>query len=339
MKILYAIQGTGNGHLARAIDVYPALCSYGEVDTLVSGIQGDISLPFPVKYPLYGLSFIFGKNGGVDKWETLKKSKLLRLVKDIFRLPINEYDLVINDFEPVTAWACRLHKKTCISLSHQSAVLHPKAPKPEQYDLLGDLILKYYAPVNAKFGFHFKAFDQNMFTPIIRQQVRQMAISDEGHYTVYLPAYDDNSLVKELSVFENIAWQIFSKHCKEAFTFKNIKVQPIENMAFMKSMATSTGVLCGAGFETPAEALFLGKKLLAIPMHGQYEQQCNAACLASMGVPIIDSLSKKNRQKIAEWLDTDQRIMVQYPENTEQALATLMEYYWSKQPQKLGIQS
>jgi uncharacterized protein (TIGR00661 family) len=96
-------------------------------------------------------------------------------------------------------------------------------------------------------------------------------------------------------------------------------------------MASSKGILCGAGFETPAEALFLGKKLLAIPMHGQYEQQCNAACLASLGVSIIDSLSKKNRQKIAEWLDTDQRIMVQYPENTEQALATLMEYYWSKQ--------
>ena len=112
MKILFAIQGTGNGHLARAIDVYPALCTYGEVDVLVSGIQGDITLPFPVKYQLYGLSFIFGKSGGVDKWETVKKSKLFRLIKDIFRLPVKDYDLVINDFEPISAWACRLHKKT-----------------------------------------------------------------------------------------------------------------------------------------------------------------------------------------------------------------------------------
>jgi uncharacterized protein (TIGR00661 family) len=331
VKILFAIQGTGNGHLARAIDVYPALCTYGEVDVLVSGIQGDITLPFPVKYQLYGLSFIFGKSGGVDKWETVKKSKLFRLIKDIFRLPVKDYDLVINDFEPISAWACRLHKKTCISLSHQSAVLHPMAPKPEQYDLLGDLILRYYAPVHAKFGFHFKAFDHNMFTPIIRQQIRQLSISNDGHYTVYLPAYDDNSLIKELSVFENISWQIFSKHCKEDFNFKNIRVRPIENMAFMKSMATSTGVLCGAGFETPAEALFLGKKLLAIPMHGQYEQQCNAACLASLGVPIIDGLSKKNRTRLGEWLDDDQKIVVSYPENTERAVASLMEYYWSKQ--------
>ena len=37
MKILYAIQGTGNGHLSRAIDVIPALKKIGQVDVLVSG--------------------------------------------------------------------------------------------------------------------------------------------------------------------------------------------------------------------------------------------------------------------------------------------------------------
>ena len=32
MKILFAIQGTGNGHLSRARDVYPELLKYGQVD-------------------------------------------------------------------------------------------------------------------------------------------------------------------------------------------------------------------------------------------------------------------------------------------------------------------
>ncbi len=61
MKILFAIQGTGNGHLSRARDVYPELCKYGEVDVLISGIQADVEVPFPVKYKKYGMSFIFGK--------------------------------------------------------------------------------------------------------------------------------------------------------------------------------------------------------------------------------------------------------------------------------------
>ncbi|MGC4057862.1 MAG: hypothetical protein QM743_07040 [Chitinophagaceae bacterium] len=80
MRILYAIQGTGNGHLARSLDIYPALRQYGEVDVLVSGIQTEMQLPFPVKYRFYGLSFIFGKHGGIDKWETAKRMKPLRLI-------------------------------------------------------------------------------------------------------------------------------------------------------------------------------------------------------------------------------------------------------------------
>ena len=65
MKILFAIQGTGNGHLSRARDVYPALSKYGDVDVLISGIQAEVDVPFPVKYRMYGMSFIFGKHGGV----------------------------------------------------------------------------------------------------------------------------------------------------------------------------------------------------------------------------------------------------------------------------------
>src|ERR1700761_5706613 len=101
MKILFAIQGTGNGHLSRARDVYPELAKYGEVDVLISGIQADVKVPFPVKYQLYGMSFIFGKKGGVDMWLTAKKLRLFQLIKDIKQLPVETYDLVINDFEPV----------------------------------------------------------------------------------------------------------------------------------------------------------------------------------------------------------------------------------------------
>ena len=52
-------------------------------------------------------------------------------------------------------------------------------------------------------------------------------------------------------------------------------------------------MLCGAGFETPAEALFLNKKLLVIPMKTQFEQKCNAQALKEMGVTVVKKLSYK----------------------------------------------
>jgi len=327
MKILYAIQGTGNGHLSRSMDIVPLLKKMGDVDVLVSGTQGDLNLPFPIKYKLHGFGFVFGKAGGVDLWRSFLKSRFRKFIKEINSLPIDKYDLVINDFEPVSAWACYVKNKPCIGLSHQAAVLHDNAPKPEETDMIGRLILKNYAPVTAQYGFHFKSFDKNIFTPVIRQQVREQEILNKGHYTVYLPAYDDKRLIKRLSEFKNIEWDVFSKHNNKVFTHKNVSIQPIDNKSFVKSMAQSAGVLCGAGFETPAEALFLKKKLLVIPMKNQYEQQLNAAALKEMGVPVIKSLKPKHDEKILDWLNNGQVIKVNYPDNTQQILDSLFEQF------------
>ena len=106
---------------------------------------------------------------------------------------------------------------------------------------------------------------------------------------------------------------------------KNIIIQPISNEAFISSMASATGILCGAGFETPAEALFMKKKLMVIPMKGQYEQQCNAAALKEMGVPVIKSLKAKHLPAIKAWLKDEEIIEVDYPDMTEEIVNKILE--------------
>lgn len=317
MKILYAIQGTGNGHLSRAMDVIPCLQKHGELDILVSGTQADLDLPFPVKYKVKGLSFIFGKGGGVDLWKTLTRSNLRQLVKNIRELPVEKYDLILNDFEPVSAWACQLKNKPCIALSHQSAVLNDHYPQPEKADKLGRFILQHYAPADIRYGFHFSPFNGTIFTPVIRQQVRNQELSNLGHYTVYLPSYSDKMLVSLLSVYKDVSWDVFSKHNKKKAIYGKITIHPINNSQFMASMAAASGVLCGAGFETPAEALFLRKKLLVIPMKNQYEQQLNAAALKAMGIPVIKSLKPKYEAVIKAWLLDTKTVVVDYPNRTQ----------------------
>lgn len=325
MKILYAIQGTGNGHLSRSMDIVPLLQKIGQVDVLVSGIQGDLSLPFPVKYKFNGLGFIFGKSGGVDLWKSLYKAKVRLFIKEINKLPVDDYDLVINDFEPVSAWACYNKNKFCIGLSHQSAVMAEKSPKPEEVDMMGKFILSHYAPVNIAYGFHFEKFDKNIFTPVIRQQIREQVVTNAGHYTVYLPAYDDSRLIKRLSEIKHITWDVFSKHNKKIIRHKNIHIQPINNEKFIQSMASSAGVLCGAGFETPAEALFMNKKLLVIPMKNQYEQHLNAAALKHMGVPLMKSLKEKHHHILTDWLENGKTVNVSYPDQTKEVIDMIIK--------------
>ncbi|MCU0354608.1 MAG: glycosyl transferase [Cytophagales bacterium] len=334
MKILYAIQGTGNGHISRARDIIPILQTKGELDLLVSGTQADVSLPYDIKYRLGGLSFVFGKKGGVDLYKTFKQAKSKRFVREIRSVPVESYDLVINDFEPVSAWACRLRKKACIGVSHQAAVLSPHAPQPDHTDLIGKMVLQSYAPVTTAYGFHFQAYDDHTYTPVIRREVRQWQSTDEGHYTVYLPAYDDDHLLETLGKLGEVRWDVFSKHCSAPREIGNVSIQPVSNEAFVQSLTTCTGILCGAGFETPAEALFLKKKVMVVPMKNQYEQHCNAAALAHMGVPVIKKLKKKHLPAIKDWIRNGQVIPVDYPDQTEQVIDRVIAEQTAPQPPK-----
>ncbi len=327
MKILYAIQGTGNGHISRARDIVPLLAQKGELDILISSSHAEVALDYPIKYKLHGLGFVFGKKGGIDLLETYKKNNLKRFWKEVKALPVADYDMVISDFEPVSAWACYLAKKPCVGLSHQAAVGNKKSPKPKQIDVVGSTILKHYAPTTIQYGFHFNTYDNNIFTPVIRQQVRQLQPTTGNYYTVYLPAYSDKKILKMLSRFKDEQWVVFSKHNKKPFAKHNCSFAPLSNDAFVDSMAGCKGVLCGAGFETPAEALFLKKKLLVVPMKGQYEQQCNAAALKEMGIPVIKSLKKKWVDKIQQWLQADQAFTVHYPDETVAILEQVIQAY------------
>jgi uncharacterized protein (TIGR00661 family) len=327
MKILYAIQGTGNGHLSRAKDIIPVIKKYFDTDIFISGAQAEVTLPYPIKYRSKGLSFYFGKKGGIDFLKTFQQNSSTEFLTEIKKFPVRKYDLVINDFEPISAWAAQQHNVPCIALSHQSALLSKKVPKPRIQDPLGEMILRKYAPSDKQIAFHFKSYDKHIYTPVIRLAIREASVQDKGHYTVYLPAYDDKKLVILLGRFTSINWHIFSKHVSKPYHIGKISVYPIRDEDFVLSMATSSGVLCGAGFETPAEALFMNKKLLVVPMQNQYEQHCNAASLKDLKVPVIKKLKKNKLHKIEDWLDSGKCIKIDYPDVAALAVNKVFELF------------
>jgi uncharacterized protein (TIGR00661 family) len=326
MKILYAIQGTGNGHISRAREIVPLLQQYGSLDVLISGTQADVSLIENVKYELHGFSFVFGRRGGVNHFETWRSMNLPRFVKDMSKLPLEDYNLIINDFEPVTAWACKRRGIESVGLSHQSSFQSKKVPKPKSIDW-AQLVLKYYAPATHHVGFHFEKYDDFINTPVIRSQIRALEVSNDGHYTVYLPAIDDKFLIPILHELPHINWQVFSKHARTCYTSKNVQVNLIDNEGYNTSLASCAGLLTGGGFEGPAEALFLGKKLLVVPMKFQYEQQCNAFALKKFGVPVIWGSNRNWLPVIKDWINSEPGIRFEFPDETAQVIDKLVNEF------------
>jgi len=326
MKVLFGIQGTGNGHISRSRELLRYLSKRASVDILLSGYHHEVDIGFEVKYNLPGLGFTFGKRGGIDYVHSLRNFSPGKLLSDIYGLPVEKYDLVLTDFEPVTAWAARIKRRPIVAISHQAAFLSPKIPRPpEGRNRFQEKVLEWYAPAPVSIGLHFERYDDFIFTPIIREEIRKQDPRNDGHYTVYLPSYDYariSGILKKIDV----RWEVFSKHHKgEAFKDGNVTVYPVGNDGFARSLVTCEGILCNAGFETPAEALYLGKKIMVIPMKGQYEQQCNAEALGRMGVPVIRRVDAGFVDMLSGWVSSGYSYKPDYTNNLPEIVDRILE--------------
>ena len=73
MKIFYAVQATGNGHISRAMEILPYLERYGHVDIFLSGANNSLDLDASVKYRSKGLSLFYTSTGGLNYSEIVRK--------------------------------------------------------------------------------------------------------------------------------------------------------------------------------------------------------------------------------------------------------------------------
>lgn len=326
MKIFYAIQATGNGHISRAMEILPYLDRYGEVDIFLSGANNTLQLDAPVKYRSAGLSLFYTNSGGLNYWEILRQVSPLRLWKEVRDLPVEKYDLVINDFECITSLACAHKKVPSVQFGHQASFVSPKVPRPEHRDRMGEWILRNYARATQYIGLHFSQYDDFILPPVIKKEILQADPEDKGHVTVYLSAYSDAAVKRYLQPMKEFFFEVFSKEVRTPVRDGNILFLPVSKGRFSKSLISCKAILTGAGFETPAEALYLRKKLMVIPIRGQYEQFCNAAALSKMGVPVLHALDAGFEGAFRAWMGQRKRPHLVLDYSTESIVSYLMHH-------------
>ena len=337
MKIFYAVQATGNGHISRAMELLPYLERYGQVDIFLSGANNTLQLDANVQYRSKGLSLFYTNKGGLDYSKIVGNFSPLRIWKEVKELPVEKYDLVLNDFESITSMACAYKKVPSVNFGHQASFVSPKVPRPEHKEWMGEFILRNYARATQYIGLHFKQYDDFILPPVIKKDILQADPIDKGHITVYLSSYCDAVVESYLSPLTAYRFQVFSKEVSQPVQKGNILFLPVSKNAFNKSLIGCSAIITGAGFETPAEALYLGKKVLVIPIRGQYEQFCNAAALQKMGVPVLQTLDAQFAPVFNQWMEQKRRPSLKLDHSTESIVSYLMHNCTDRQKHSLDL--
>ena len=338
MNILYGVNATGNGHISRSRITVSELKNRGhDVTVLFSGRNDedffdlDEFKPFIIKK---GFTFIF-KNGKLNVIKTLLNIDLIQFIRDVFRIK-KDYDVIITDFEPISAYAARIKGIHCIGIGHQYSFLN-KIPKSFKMKLASLFFLRFYTPINTTISSHFFHFNQAILPPFIDKDLKQrnnLKIK-KNSFLVYL-AWEERD--KIISIFNKIDGNEFTYYCtiKQEIQIGNVKVKPFSNQNFKNDLISCNGLITNAGFQLPAEAIYLGKKILCKPLIGQPEQEHNAQTLKELQYATVCEKFTKN--EIESWIkDGKQRqklfndpldLMIEMVENPKKDMSKKIAEKW-----------
>ena len=323
MRILYGVQGTGNGHLSRARAMTKALSAAGiSVDYLFSGRQPENYFDmeeFGNYQTRQGMTFVT-ERGEVHPLKTALNAAPLNFMREVRQLDLNAYDLVLTDFEPVTAWAARLRKVRCIGLGHQYAFKYP-VPR-HAGNIYQHLLLKWFAPADLNLGLHWHHFDMPILPPIA--PVRSTSEHKDCRLiVVYLPFESQTDIERALAPFQNFKFAIFhpdaqtnnyhvSNDRKSNLAYPHIQWHAPSVEGFHQHLALCNGIISNAGFELTSEALQLGIKVLVKPLKAQVEQLSNALALRELGLG--STTRTLNPAALQNWLHYGKSHTVRYPD-------------------------
>lgn len=308
LRFLFVVQGEGRGHMTQALALRRLLARAGHrLSGVVLTRSARRTAPAffldKVGAPVTRIdspNFVADdRHRGVHAWATFLRGlrflagsrASLRTVAEAMER--HRPDVVVNFFEPVTGlhYLLRRPRVPMVCVGHQYLLLHPRYPFPpgarvhrratQAFIRLTSagatrrLALSLYpgAPAPTK--------RLDVVPPLLREAVFDLPLGMQQDFVL---VYLLNSGYAE----ELIAWHRrrpeVPLHCfwdrpgaapverRDA----TLTFHQIDDVRFLERMARCRGLACTAGFESVAEAMYLGKPVHVVPVEGHYEQRCNA---------------------------------------------------------------
>ncbi|MDP2322726.1 MAG: glycosyltransferase family protein [Gammaproteobacteria bacterium] len=317
MHILYGVQTTGHGHLVRSTPIIRQLRELGhQVDVVLSGPPPDPRWLTRIAAPLTtrpGLTFV-ADGGRIRYVRTALRARPLRFIRDVFRNLRPPPDLVVTDYEPITAWMARRRGLRSVGIGHLYAFAWPQVPRARG-NLITRSVLDLFAPASIPAGAHWDAFGAPVLPPTVDPEIRALARGpvETNLIVVYLGFEPLSRLVPLLKQFPQHRFHVYAKVAAE-WQDRNVAVRPISRPRFVADLARCAGVIANAGFTLTSECLHLGIAVLVKPIDGHLEQESNALALERLGLGTVTR--RLSRNDLLAWLEQPAPTARHYPDVT-----------------------
>jgi uncharacterized protein (TIGR00661 family) len=233
---------------------------------------------------------------------------------DVFRDPTPEPDLIVTDYEPITAWMARRRGLRSVGIGHLYAFAWPQVPRAPG-NLITRRVLNLFAPASVPLGMHWDAFGAPVLPPIVDPEIRALARGpvETDLVLVYLGFEPLGRLVPLLMQFPQYRFHVYANVAEERKE-RNVAIRPISRRQFVADLALSARVITNAGFSLTSECLHLGIAVLVKPIDGHLEQESNALALERLGLGTVTR--RLARSDLLAWLEQPAPPARNYPDVT-----------------------
>lgn len=294
MRIVYGANSQGNGHLSKAAVLLPELAARGhEVLLVTSGPTPSQFVTLTSHRVHYaGLPYVI-ESGRTANGPTAAHwiRSLPTLAGDLFdlRRRVREFqpDLVLSDFEPLTASPLLQPGCEVVSFCRQLALVDKQLAMPTRHGFeqrLTKAVVKLFtANADRTYGLHYAPESVRCVPPILRPEILSARPTLGEHWLVYSHLNDPTALIQ---------WADHRRQPVKAYGFAAVprgrvglvEFCPPSHRGMLEDLSSCRGVITNAGLTTPLEGILLGKPVVVVPIRHQWEQIVNASQLEQFGL-------------------------------------------------------
>lgn len=349
-SIIFLVQGEGRGHMTQAISLAQLLKRNGHalLHVFVGSSQRRKVPSFFSDAIDAQIETIASPNFELDTdnkslrifpsiIKNFRNGKVYLCSLDRMKEVIDEKspDLVVNFYDILGGLYFIKHKKGAFKyfcVGHQYMASHRDFTFPKRKTVarlsfhLLNFLTSYRADKIVALSFSqyapFKKSKKHVTPPLLREAIRNKESKEGDYILVYV--VNDGYGFEILSAHQHYAdQQVYcfwdNKTHPDGYTPEpNFTFYQLNGERFVDLMSNAKGYIATSGFESVCEAMYLGKKLMVVPVENHFEQACNALDAVKTGLCIsndsfdlgklLDFVDRPNyaeKQKVFKsWVDS-----------------------------------